>query len=326
MGMRAAWMDQARGIAIVLVVLHHSMTWAELFGLQVPPVLVVFDAAFLPFRMPLLMFLSGMLVTRSLGKPTATYFAGKWRGIGWPYLLWTLIFLSLTGTLTLSLVPNILVYPPTYLWYLWFLFAFYVVAWVLARFQVPPLPVAALALAASAVAPEEYRISRFFFLMSFFMLGWWWQRAGIGERGSHRLRMLVAATGFAAGAVISGISIGGTPTRYVTVYAWGVIALIAALALVLPGARSGRYARPIEFVGRNSIVFYVVHYPLLWVMDVLLVQTWGWTEVWVVWAVGVAAAIAAGSALSVARSRSRGVGTLFAWPVGTRVAERSAGR
>ena len=83
LGERLRWMDQARGVAILLVVMHHSMTWVADFGLTVPPALIAFDDIVSPFRMPLLMFLSGILVPRALSKPTRAY-ATELRAIGWP--------------------------------------------------------------------------------------------------------------------------------------------------------------------------------------------------------------------------------------------------
>jgi fucose 4-O-acetylase-like acetyltransferase len=324
MGARFAWMDQARGVAIILVIVHHSMTWTGLFGLEVPVALVAFDDIVSPFRMPLLMFLSGMLVTGSLAKAPGVYFAGKARAIAWPYLLWSVIFLSWTGTLAIVLVPNILLFPPTYLWYLWFLFAYYVAAWVIARLRIPLLPVAVLSLAASAFAPEDYRISRFFFLFTFFAFGWWWSSSGIVTRGSPRTRAMAIATGLAAGVVVAGITVAGHPTRYEAGYAWGVLALIAALALMLPQVRSGRRSAALEFVGRNSIVYYVTHYTLIWALDVLLVDTWGWSEPWVVWAAGVVVAVICASALCLLRQRWAPIGWLFVWPAGTARVRASA--
>ncbi|MDX2376580.1 acyltransferase [Microbacterium sp. LRZ72] len=319
-GERFHWMDQARGAAIVLVVIHHAMTWLDDFSLAVPLALLVFDDLVSPFRMPLLMFLSGMLVTRSLAKPTRAYFAGKLRGIAWPYMVWSVIFLALTGTLTLSLLPNVLLYPPTYLWFLWFLFAYYALAWVLARLRIPPLPVAAAALVAAGLLPDAYRLSRFAFLLAFFLLGWWWERGGVGSRGSVKARLLVAVTGLAMGVVVSGATVGGAATRYEPAYAWGAIGAVVAIAIVLPHLRMPAAARAIEYVGRNSLVYYVTHYTIIWALDVVLVGVLGATASWAVWSAGVVVALTVGTALSRARTRWAAAAWLFEWPRRTRSA------
>lgn len=317
LGERLRWMDQARGVAILLVVMHHSMTWVADFGLTVPPALIAFDDIVSPFRMPLLMFLSGILVPRALSKPTRAYATGKLRAIGWPYLLWSVIFLVVTGTFTLSLVPNILLFPPTYLWYLWFLLAYYALAWLLARAGIPPLWPALAAMLASGFAPEDYRMSRFLFLLAFFLLGWAWSTRG-PVRWSAPIRRLAIGAGLAAAVAVSAMSVAGVQVRYEPAYAWGVVGLIVAVATVLPGKARGRAPMPVEYVGRNSIVFYVTHYTLIWMLDSLLIAAAGWRAAWVVWTIGVVAAMAAGTLLCMLRTRAPLVGWLFEWPASMR--------
>ncbi len=62
----AVWMDQVRGLATVLVVAYHAKTVLGRFVPDVPDALGVALELFEPFRMPLLVFLSGTLLSRSL--------------------------------------------------------------------------------------------------------------------------------------------------------------------------------------------------------------------------------------------------------------------
>ena len=68
---RLGWMDFARGLCILLVILMHATGTVEAAGLEPPAGLTLFNQALEPFRMPLLMFLSGMLLSKSLDKPPA---------------------------------------------------------------------------------------------------------------------------------------------------------------------------------------------------------------------------------------------------------------
>ena len=88
---RVAWMDAVRGTAIILLLLYHCTAIPLTLGMPMPTVLRWFSTFFMPYRMPTLMVLSGMLLARSLRKPLPDYFAGKVAGIVWPYLVWVVV-------------------------------------------------------------------------------------------------------------------------------------------------------------------------------------------------------------------------------------------
>ncbi|MCR2825250.1 acyltransferase family protein [Microbacterium sp. zg.Y909] len=308
-------MDLTRGTAILLVVLHHSIEIPETLGVGAPRALAAVDAVFAPFRMPLLMFLSGMLLPRSFRRPARDYFVGKARGILWPYLVWSLIVLAIAGELSARILLNVVVYPPTYLWYLWFLFAFYVIAWVLHRFSVPPLGASAVILVASMFLPDDYRLARFAFLMAFFFAGWWWAQAEERLRIGLRTRVAIVAVGLLLAAATAVLSATGTVERYEASFAWGTVGLIAAIALGLPSTATRRWARPLEFVGRNSIVFYVSHYPVILALDSWLLAATDDGSLWISATLTMVAALAVGVVLTVARDRIPVVRWLFEWPM-----------
>ena len=311
-------MDLTRGAAILLVIVHHSIVIPVHEGTASPP-LVVLDAFFAPFRMPLLMFLSGMLLPRSLRKPPSEYFRGKARGLLWPYLLWSLIVLALAGELTLSIVPNILIYPPTYLWYLWFLFVFYAIAWVLRRLSIPLIPIIALALIFSVLLPDAYRLSRFAFLFAFFLAGWWWASSSDRVRLGRRTRWIVVSAGLLLAIAASVLSALGFALRYEAGFAWGTAGLIAAVALGLPSLQGRRWETWFEYVGRNSIVFYVSHYPVIYILDLVLLGALAEPALTVLSAI---AAIGVGVLLSLARERFPVLRWLFEWPARPRASAR----
>lgn len=88
---RAGWMDMLRGLAVLLVALFHIQYPVGERVPGTPDELMRFGEAMQPFRMPLLFFLSGLLLPRSLAKPMKEYTAGKLRGLVWPFALWTAI-------------------------------------------------------------------------------------------------------------------------------------------------------------------------------------------------------------------------------------------
>ena len=132
-----AWMDTLRGTAVLLVILLHASEGLRYYASSLPPLIDNVNQLFEPYRMPTLAFLSGMLLQRSLAKGPARYLRGKAAKVAWPYALWSLIILGVGGSLTVHEVARIVYFPPTYLWYLYFLLIFYALGLVLRR--VPPL-------------------------------------------------------------------------------------------------------------------------------------------------------------------------------------------
>lgn len=308
---RLAWMDVLRGTAVLLVLVFHSASLLRYADLPVPRSAELLDAAVAPFRIPLLVLLSGTLLPRSVAKGSRDYLVGKWRAIAWPYLLWTAVYAVLTwpggaGPLTWYL-PGLL-RGGTYLWYLFFLLVFYVVALPLRR--VPRLPAALGLLLVSELLPDGTKyLERPCYLMALFLVGWWIADDPARLRAvlsSHRV--LAVAAVLLVPAVLWAPDGGYGPRSIVATLAGACLA--AALAARCGGAQ---LLRPLRFVGRNSVVFYVVHFPVIYVV-VHVAAALGEFPAPVVQPVALVAAVVAASALASARPRWRGVEWLFTAP------------
>lgn len=123
---RIAWVDYAKGVGIVLVVVGHTLR-----GLQKTPVHVpgweFADAWIYAFHMPLFFFLAGLFVEHSCRGSLEQFIDGKARRIMWPYFVWTIIqeaFRHLTGSSTLALADlwTIVYRPAMQFWFLYVLF------------------------------------------------------------------------------------------------------------------------------------------------------------------------------------------------------------
>jgi uncharacterized membrane protein YcfT len=293
-------MDALRGTAIVLVVVNHSILFSVPFG-GAPTPAVVFNEIFAPLRMPLMVFLSGLLLARSLEKGWRRYAAGKARRILWPYLVWSLIVIaidSLTNVVSGDAPPlgdlaRVFYSPLAHLWFLYYLLAYYVIALVTRR--VNPLLVAALALAVCAAVPSA-DWQRFLLLLTAFMAGKW-----VSDRPTRLEEALrrpwvvgVSAFVFAAGAAVA---VAGFGLRYNAASAPFVVGgVIAAIALARRVADSA-VMRPILFTGRYSLIFYLTH----WYGVILAVQLANrlMGDPWVTFLAGVLGGLIAG--------------TVFAW-------------
>ena len=62
---RIGWMDTLRGMAIILVIFDHALYHATLNSDSVPEWIATLSLIFNPLRMPLMVFLSGMLLSPS---------------------------------------------------------------------------------------------------------------------------------------------------------------------------------------------------------------------------------------------------------------------
>lgn len=98
---RTAWLDLARAISILLVVLYHVAVSAgpELLGGSDSPAARWWsgvNVALIPLRMPMFFLIAGALATRAIRRPWRAVLRPRVLDLLWPYLLWCLLF-AVTG-------------------------------------------------------------------------------------------------------------------------------------------------------------------------------------------------------------------------------------
>lgn len=259
---RIGWMDLLRGLAILLVILHHS-TQITVYRIgEVPAFFEFLSAFFAPFRMPMLMFLSGLLVAGSLAAPTGKYVWGKVRRIVWPIVVWTFIYTASQ----LVADPGALEYMPwepgfwdTYLWFMQFIFAYYIIA-LLIRW-IPVWVMVAVPFVAMFLIPAQFELlQRFFYLMPFFFLG------AFIEKHWDRYAQLLSVRLAAGLAIIPlGVALYSgfiDPLWYEPLSALPAMLGILILVRLTAVAPEARWLAPVRFVGQHSLIYYVAHYPV----------------------------------------------------------------
>lgn len=290
-------MDLIRGGAILLVVLLHATAIPWMFaGITSGHVVNDINSFFAPYRMSLLFLLAGVLLTRSLAKPPGTYYWNKVRTLIWPYLVWMVIGMLTEGYTDLRdpffWIPN------NWLWFIFFLAAYYAVAPLLARIPGTWFAVVPAALWVASWPIPDGDFSNLCYYGGFFFAGHLVARYRGALARIESWPLLIGCTALAAGfgALLIGQTHGtyfgldgalrwvsnatatapgdGSVTaatriidRYELVWIPVVLAGVAAVMMItrrLAGVRrggDGDSARWLQYIGRNSVVFYVVHYP-----------------------------------------------------------------
>lgn len=254
------WMDLVRGLAIVLVIAWHAQAIPALNGYEVPRWLVELNTFFLPFRMPSLMFLSGMLLPRSLTKGTLRYYVGKLRYVGWPYVIWAAIFLGVFSGTQAMLNPRSWI-ATDYLWFLFFVGCYYCIAPVFKKLPHWILPILMLLASIPLDTQADGLTRRFLYMGAFFFLG---NLAAHSKGIFERLigNVWVVSVCLVAATVVGMLSI-SIGVEHQGQYAPLVICGIVGISGVANRIANWSFLSPLLFMGVNSIVFYVAHFPII---------------------------------------------------------------
>ena len=151
---RAGWVDAAKGLGIILVVVGHVLRGLVNSNLLTRTPAVVFtDAWIYAFHMPLFFFLSGLFLSRSAARPSVEFLRNKIGTIAYPYFVWSLITLSIKSPLgpivnqprSLLEAPEILYRPIEQFWFLYVLFLLSITVGFLLKFGMKPWAVVVFA-------------------------------------------------------------------------------------------------------------------------------------------------------------------------------------
>ncbi|MGP9681991.1 acyltransferase family protein [Brachybacterium sp. AOP3-A1-3] len=261
---RQHWMDLLRGGAILLVIAHHLRLVQQVWDGSAPWAMVELSEALAPFRMPALLFASGMLLARSLEKPAGRYLVGKVRSLLWPWLLWSAIMLPILGWSNGA--DPLWWINGMYTWFLMALFLYYVIG-LLVRW-VPPGWIALASVAVWTALPllgiehdvDGPRPDKFIYYAVYFFAG-----AALRNVLTARtipLALLVPALGLAAAWALWAALSDAEPSVPVVTQVVVLVSVIAAIGLAQRLPRM-RLTRPVEWLGRHSIVAYLVHLPVI---------------------------------------------------------------
>lgn len=272
---RIFWIDSLRGWAILAVILGHltsQLPWdslAPFLGQGITDILG-------PVRLGLILFVAGLFVDSGIKKGRSIYFKGKLHSILWPFVIWSsiygflkLYFSSLVNNPfePLNLFLSTITGGQSTIWFLYDLFLFFLIIPFIRKVPIYiVIPVCWYLSSISPVIPQDSifsgvhngRIATAFHLFPFFYLADWLvrQEKDILRESKHKGVFAISLISFLS---ISLLTI--MPTSIAkTLFMLCLPLLSIPLFVVLSSVSE---IKPIIFIGRNSIVFYVLHQLLI---------------------------------------------------------------
>lgn len=265
---RIEWIDVARGIGIILVVLAHALRGLIRAEISTPNAALLFVDRFIySFHMPLFFFLGGLFADRLKSSGYLQTLSILLKTIAWPYFVWStvqtlLMLLMPSGTnhpVAISQLWSVLVWPEMQFW---FLYAYFIIS--LAFAALTRLPVGfsgCLAIAVviylaptlflhwpPLVATQKYLV---YFCMGAALFP---VTKRLLEKTSQNAALFVSGVGFSvlAMAIWQGFNSGAV-----------MALLIASVGIVstcsFATCASGYTACVLGYVGKRSLEIYVAH-------------------------------------------------------------------
>lgn len=249
-------MDMLRGLAIILVIGWHVVSIPQLYGTPMPSSVEKFFAVLSPVRIPLLFFLSGMLLPRSLSKSLTAYVAGKLKGVLWPYVIWTVLTCLAASSLMGLLNFWYWVAGAFHMWYLSTLFILYIFG-VAGRF-IPMFGMVALMLVSFIfLGPRlDSLVTEFYYGIIFFAGAAFVKYIDCFVGSNLWVPMILLMISLFA--LFAGLDwVHYEQSLEYLIFGVPLILVIIWCASKLPRIHW------LEVTGRESIIFYVVHFPAI---------------------------------------------------------------
>ncbi len=266
---RMRWMDMLRGLAISLVVVHHCVVYMYEKYPETFAFLKDISELVAPIRMPVLFFLSGMLLAGSISKGLGRYAWGKLRNLIYPFVIWTLILYLLyqAREALLGLPSEIdlfsaLVYDPWHhLWFLHYLAIYYAVGFFLFKSGLLVTTIFSVTL---YLVGYSYDYGYFTALFMFFMAGAFANRTSACAQwiAAHRIQLTwmgLAVISVCLLAVVLGLA---PIAKHNLTYCIITAAAIPMMINLAIHAQRWPVAPTLAYLGRNSLVLYMVHVPV----------------------------------------------------------------
>lgn len=172
---RIAWVDYAKGITIILVVLLHSTS--EEF--KYTPITEL-NNLLEPFRIPFFFFIAGLFIKKSLHSDLKVFLKSKVAHFLYIFVLWSVIkyfvdtiprYFIYDNTVNLKGILYIFVNPPSTLWFIYALLVFFIIARITRSFTLVMFLISVVLYMISVQLGNDLFIDRIARYLPFFLLG-----------------------------------------------------------------------------------------------------------------------------------------------------------
>ena len=242
---RSAWVDAAKGLCIILVVMMHTaLGVGEAMGGEGWLHAVVAFAK--PFRIPAFFLLAGLFLARTIAQPWAKFLDRKLLHFVYFYLLWAGIQISLKigasqgASAALTAMFEALIEPYGTLWFIYLLPIFFVVTKMLRPVPAPLIFAAAMLLEVMHVHTGWTALDEFAARYIWFFAGYALAQMIFQAAGWMRMHSALTAVSALAAGVITALCVvyGVADSRGVSLLLGisGSLGLIAVAVLLTPTA------------------------------------------------------------------------------------------
>ena len=276
---RIDWVDYAKGICIVMVVMMHSTLGVELAaGKQGFMHLLVEFAK--PFRMPDFFLISGLFLSRVIGRDWRTYLDRKVVHFAYFYVLWLTIqfgfkapaFAAAQGWSHAGVMYlQSFIEPFGTLWFIYLLPIFFVVTKATLRVPAPVIWIAAAALEMTHLSTGWTAIDEFAARFVYFYSGYLFANYVFALADHARARPGVALAGLTAWAVANGVLVFAGYAELPGISL--LLGFAGACAIIVIGTLLTRmnWFGGLRYLGEHSIVIYLAFFlPMVITREILL--------------------------------------------------------
>jgi len=266
---RIDWVDYAKGICIILVVMMHSTLGVEKAANEISWLNGFIEWA-RPFRMPDFFLISGLFLASRIGRPWRSYLDTKVLHFAYFYILWMTIqfltkgysyYLDLGAGGVLEAYLAGFVEPFGTLWFIYLLAVFFVVTKLASRLPALAVFTVAALLEMAPIATGYMVIDEFASRYVYFFSGYWLAR--------HVLAYSTAVGKQPTLLILAGLALWGMVNALLVVNGLATVpgidlalGFIGAAAVVAMGVILTRFpvATAIRYCGENSIVIYLAFF------------------------------------------------------------------
>jgi uncharacterized membrane protein YcfT len=275
---RVDWLDFARGVSIVLVVLFHASIQMEDRGLTSSIYWVVNDF-FSPIRMPVFFLISGVLSEKYFRLDATSKLLWRIFTLTYIYILWSLVNASVTGELSFNLAQitrYVFTLNPTLdLWFIWAIVVYSIIAKIAVRTNFNNFLAIAFIISLVSYSElfvfENYIYNNVVRFLPFFLFGVYKQRIVIESALAITLPILLASVLlFIFGFLLLWNNLLPDLLAHSARLGMAILGVIVGLGCSIWACRFDTLKVLPIFVGRRTLEIYVAHPPIIYLLAILI--------------------------------------------------------